>query len=70
LTTDGDMDFEHIFDVSPYLFYNALRGTEQCTLIAIICSTAKINATILSGMALMFLVNVKLFSRIFKDNFN
>lgn len=28
LTTDGNMDFEHIFDVSPWLFYNALRGTE------------------------------------------
>jgi hypothetical protein len=28
LTTDGNMDFHHLFDVSPWLFYNALRGTE------------------------------------------
>jgi len=28
LTTDGDMDFEHIFDVSPWLYYSALRDLE------------------------------------------
>lgn len=28
LTTDGNMDFDHIFHVLPWLFYNALRGTE------------------------------------------
>lgn len=28
LTTDGNMDFDHIFHVSPWLFYNAMRGTE------------------------------------------
>lgn len=28
LTTAGNMDFEHLFDVSPWLFYNALRNTK------------------------------------------
>lgn len=28
LTTDGNMDIDHIFHVFPWLFYNALRGTE------------------------------------------
>ncbi|MCE7989317.1 MAG: sulfotransferase domain-containing protein [Caldilinea sp. CFX5] len=28
LTTDGNMAFKQLFDVSPWLFYNALRGTE------------------------------------------
>ena len=26
LTTDGNMDFDHIFDVSPWLYYSALLG--------------------------------------------
>jgi hypothetical protein len=25
LTTDGDMDFDHLFDVSPWIWYSALR---------------------------------------------
>lgn len=28
LTTDGNIDFDHLFDVSPWLFHSALRGTE------------------------------------------
>lgn len=28
LTTDGNMDFRHIFDVSPWLYYSALRDAE------------------------------------------
>ena len=28
LTTDGNMDFDHIFDVSPWLYYSALRRVE------------------------------------------
>ena len=28
LTTDGHMDFAHLFEVSPWLFYNALRSTK------------------------------------------
>lgn len=28
LTTQGDMDFDHLFDVSPWIWYSALRGVQ------------------------------------------